>query len=576
MTNPIGEIEGSGAILVAGSNPAENHPIIGYRIRKAVRNGAKLLVVDPRQTKFAQTASIHLQLKPGTDVALCNGLAHVIIKEGLEAKEYVENRTQGFENLKKMVAKYTPEYVSVITGVPPEKIIAAARLFAQADVASIFYCMGVTQHTSGTENVLALANLSLLTGNLGKAHGGINPLRGQNNVQGACDMGCLPNVLTGYQPVHSDRDTGTYWQRVKEPCPSGEQDSCGQSTETITSAEFEQPLPVSASVSDYVRAKFSKAWNVELSDVPGRTIAEMFHFLPSRRNRVMYIVGENPIVSSPNIDIVRESLTGMDFVIVQDIFFTETAEYADVVLPAASFAEKDGTFINTERRVQLIRKAVNPPGESKADWEIMQELANRFGLKWNYSNTKDIWDEVMKLTPHYFGGMSYERLEKAGLQWPCPTLEHPGTAFLHKDKFSRGIGQFSTVEYRPRAAEATDKEYPFILTTSRQLYHFHTRTMTGKSEGLNHFLSEELMQINPEDAAALQLRDGDIVNVTSRRGSIKSKIQLSEEVPPGLVSMSFHFADTPVNVITDPSVCNMSVVSGLKVTAVKLEKAEPL
>jgi len=576
MTNTIGEIENSGAILVVGSNPTENHPIIGYRIRKAVRNGAKLLVADPRQTKFAQAASVHLQLKPGTDVALCNGLAHVIIKEGLEAKEYVENRTHGFENLKKTVAKYTPEYVSLITGVPPEKIIAAARLFAQADVASVFYCMGVTQHTSGTENVLALTNLSLLTGNLGKAHGGMNPLRGQNNVQGACDMGCLPNVLTGYQPVHSDRDTGTYWQRIKESCQSEEEESCDQSTEVITSIEFEQPIPVSDSVSDYVRAKFSKAWNVELSDVPGRTIAEMFHFLPSRRNQVMYIVGENPLVSSPNIDIVRESLAGMDFVIVQDIFFTETAEYADVVLPASSFAEKDGTFINTERRVQRIRKAVNPPGESKADWEILQELANRFGLNWNYSNAKEIWDEVLKLTPHYFGGMSYERLEKAGLQWPCPTPEHPGTAFLHKDKFSRGIGQFSTVEYRPRAAEAADAEYPFILTTSRQLYHFHTRTMTGKSEGLNHFLGEELMQISSQDAAALQLEDGDFVQITSRRGSIKSKIQLSEQVPPGLVSMSFHFADTPVNVITDPAVCNMSVVSGLKVTAVRLEKTEQL
>ena len=574
MTNTIGEIESSGAILVVGSNPAENHPIIGYRIRKAVRNGAKLLVVDPRQTKFAQAASVHLQLKPGTDIALCNGLAHVIIKEGLEAKEYVENRTHGFENLKKMVAKYTPEYVSLITGVPPEKIISAARLFAQADVASVFYCMGVTQHTSGTENVLALTNLSLLTGNLGKAHGGMNPLRGQNNVQGACDMGCLPNVLTGYQPVHSDRDTGTYWQRLKESCQSEAEDSCDESTEVITSIEFEQPIPVSASVSDYVRAKFSKAWNVELSDVPGRTIAEMFHFLPGRRNQVMYIVGENPLVSSPNIDIVRESLAGMDFVIVQDIFLTETAEYADVVLPAASFAEKDGTFINTERRVQRIRKAVNPPGEGKADWEILQELANRFGLNWNYSNAKEIWDEVIKLTPHYFGGMSYERLEKAGLQWPCPTPEHPGTAFLHKDKFSRGIGQFSTVEYRPRAAEAADEEYPFILTTSRQLYHFHTRTMTGKSEGLNQFLSEELMEINPQDAAALELVDGDFVKITSRRGSIKSKIQLSKQVPPGLVSMSFHFADTPVNVITDPAVCNMSVVSGLKVTAVRLEKAE--
>jgi predicted molibdopterin-dependent oxidoreductase YjgC len=574
MTNTIEEIAETGAILVIGSNPPANHPIIGYRIRKAVRKGAKLIVIDPRQIPFAQTADVHLQLKPGTDIALCNGLAHVIIKEGLADWEYIEKRTQGFQHLKKMVEKYTPEYVSELTGVPSEKIITAARLFAKADVGSIFYCMGVTQHTSGTENVLALTNLSLLTGNLGKLYGGMNPLRGQNNVQGACDMGCLPNVLPGYQPIHSDRDTGAYWQRIKEPCrPEHEQDAtCDQPVDIITSIEFEQPIPSNASVSDYIRAKFSQAWNVELSDVPGRTIAEMFHFLPSRRNRVMYIVGENPAVSSPHVDIVREALEGMDFVVVQDIFLTETACYADVVLPATSFAEKDGTFINTERRVQRIRRAVTPRGESKADWEIFQELANKFGLNWNYSSPKEIWDEVRKLTPHYFGGMSYQRLEQEGLQWPCPTEDHPGTPVLHREKFSRGIGQFSTVEYRPLAAEATDKDYPFVLTTSRKLHHFHTRTMTGKSDGLNYFLNEELMEINPQDAAALKLADGESVKITSRRGSIRSKIQITDQVPPGLVSMSFHFAETPVNVITDPAVCNMSVVSGLKVAAVRIDK----
>jgi len=574
MTNPIEEITGAGAIFVIGSNPPVNHPVIGYRIREAVRKGAKLIVADPRRISLAQTADVHLQFKPGTDIALCNGLAHVIIEEGLADWEYMEKRTQGFPNLKKMLAKYTPEYVSKITEVPAAKIIAAARLFAEAEVASIFYCMGVTQHTSGTENVLALTNLALLTGNLGKIHGGINPLRGQNNVQGVCDMGCLPNVLTGYQPIHSDRDTDTYWQRITKACqPEQEQSTpCDQPVDVITSIEFEQPIPVNVSVSDYIRAKFSKAWNVRLSDAPGRTSAEMFHFNPSRRCKVMYIAGDNPVISHPHVDHVRQALEGMDFIVVQDIFMTETAQYADVVLPAASSVEKDGTFINTERRVQRIRRALKPRGESKPDWQIIQDLANKFGLNWNYSNSEEIWNEVRKLTPHYFGGMSYERLEKGGLQWPCPTADHPGTPFLHKEKFSRGIGQFSTVEYRPRAAEATDKDYPFILTSSRKLYHYHTRSMTGKSKGLNYFLNEELMEINPQDAAALNLANEEVVKITSRRGSIKSKIQITDQVPPGVVSMSFHFAETPANVLANPAVCNMSVVSGVKVAAVRIDK----
>ncbi|RII00674.1 formate dehydrogenase subunit alpha [candidate division NPL-UPA2 bacterium Unc8] len=577
MTNTVDEIAGAGAILVTGINPTESQPVIGYRIRQAVRNGAKLIVADPRRIQLAEIADVHLQFKPGTDIALFNALAHVIIKEGLQDQEYIETRTQDFQHLKKMVEKYTPDYVAKITGVAAEKIITAARLFAQADSGSIFYAMGVTQHTCGTENVVALTNLSLLTGNLGKPHAGMYPLRGQNNVQGACDMGCLPNVLTGYQPVHSDRDTGTYWQRLKGAVsrqPSAvSREEAGADSSVIESIEFDEPISLNMSVSDTIRAKFSRAWGVELSDVPGRTIAEMFHYFPHRRSRIMYIMGENPVLTSPQAELVREALEDMDFVVVQDIFLNETAQYADVVLPAASFAEKDGTFINTERRVQLIRRAIKPRGDSKADWEIIQELANRFGLNWNYSSAEEIWDEVRELTPHYFGGMSYERLDAGGLQWPCTAIDHPGTPILHKSKFARGIGQFSTVEYRPLAADATDEDYPFILTTGRKLYHYHTRTMTGKSDGLNSLIKEERMEINPQDAEGLGLDAEDTVKVTSRRGSIKSKINLTDRVPPGLVCMSFHFAESPVNVLMNPAVCNMSVASGLKSCGVRIEKA---
>ncbi|MBT9141076.1 MAG: Formate dehydrogenase H [Dehalococcoidia bacterium] len=577
MTNTVDEITGTGAILVIGSNPTENHPIVGYRIREAVRRGAKLIVADPRHIPLVNIADVHLQFKPGTDVALCNALAHVIIKEGLEDKEYIENRTNGFEYLKEIVESYTPEYVSSITDVPAEDIRKAARLFAGAESASIFYCMGVTQHTSGTENVVALTNLSLLTGNLGILHGGMNPLRGQNNVQGACDMGCLPNVLTGYQPVYGDRETDTYWRRLKLEqddslaCSLQEIDTSEIIADTV---EFERPVYKGMSVSEEIRNKFSRVWGVKLSDAPGRTSAEMFHHNPSRRNRVMYIMGENPVISDPDAKHVRECLEEMDFVVVQDIFLTETAQYADVVLPAASFAEKDGTFTNTERRAQRIRRAVSPQGNSKPDWEIFQLLAQRFNLNWNYSSSKEIWDEVRMLTPHYYGGMSYERLEKEGLQWPCPAEDHPGTPIMHKGKFSRGIGQFSTVDYRPWAAESTSEEYPFTLTTARKLYHYHTRTMTGKSEGLNYLLNEEFMEINPLDAQKLQLTADDRVKVTSRRGSVETKIQITDRVPPGVVCMSFHFAETAVNLLINPAVCNLSVVAGLKVAAVHIEKAQ--
>jgi predicted molibdopterin-dependent oxidoreductase YjgC len=578
MTNPIGDIENCGAIFVIGSNPTENHPIIGYRMQRAVKNGAKLIVADPRRIPLAEIADVHLQFNPGTDVALLNGMLHVILSEGLENEEFIAQRTNGFAQLKEFIMeRYDLATVSAITGVPAADIESAARLYAMADSAGIFYCMGITQHTCGTENVLALTNLAMVTGNFGKPHAGVNPLRGQNNVQGACDMGCLPHVLTGYQPLHGDIDVDNYWKRM-----AGKK--AADAEELITALEFDfygktpQAVPANK-VSEHIRAKFSKAWGVELSDVPGRTINEMFHPLPQRWCKALYIMGENPLLSSPDLLHVRQALESLEFLVVQDIFLTETAELADVVLPAATFAEKEGTFLNTERRCQRVRRAIAPVGMSKPDWEIIQALAQKLNLPWKHNSPEEIWDEVRQLTPHYFGGMSYARLEKQGLQWPCPNEEHPGTPIMHRrswrgeeDRFARGIGQFSTVDYRPLATEKPDEEYPFILTTGRKLYHYHTRSMTGRVEGLNDLLNEERMQINPKDAKKLGICPDDAVKVTSARGSIETRVEITDLVPEGIVCMSFHFAETPANVLANPAICSMSVVSELKVSTVKLEK----
>ncbi len=578
MTNPISDIENCQAIFVIGSNPTENHPIIGYRMQRAVKKGAKLIVADPRRIPLAEIADVHLQCRPGTDVALLNGMMHVILRYGLENKEFIAERTNGFAQLKEFIMEgYGVESVAAITGVPAAAIERAARLYATADTAGIFYCMGVTQHTCGTENVLALTNLAMVTGNFGKPHAGVNPLRGQNNVQGACDMGCLPHVLPGYQPIHSDGTT--YWQRM-----AGQAEA--DATDIISALEFDyygktpQSVPANK-VSDHLRAKFSRAWGVELSDVPGRTINDMFHPNPRRWCKALYVVGENPVLSSPDSEHVRAALTALDFLVVQDIFLTETAELADVVLPATSFAEKEGTFINTERRVQRVRRAIPPTGQSKADWEIVQALAKRLNLPWHHQSPQEIWDEVRQLSPHYFGGMTYERLDRQGLQWPCPTEDHPGTPIMHRrswrgetDKFACGIGQFSTVDYRPLATEKPDEEYPFVLTTARKLYHYHTRTMTGKVEGLNELLNEERMQINPKDAQRLGIGANDTVRVSSARGSVKTRVAITDQVPEGTVCMSFHFAESPANVLADPAICSMSVISELKVSAVNIRKSK--
>ena len=525
MTNSIDELENSDVIFITGSNTTEQHPLIATRILRAARKGAKLIIADPRSIDLVEFAAIHMSQKPGTDVALINGMMNVILSEKLYDEEFVNTRTENFEAMKKVVEKYTPESVEKITTVPAEKIREAARLYAKADKAAIVYSMGITQHTTGVDNVASTANLAMLTGNLGKESVGVNPLRGQNNVQGACDIGALPNVFSGYQKVDSDD----------------------------------------------LRKKFEEAWGVMLPSKPGLTIVEMIN-AASDSIKAIYIMGENPMVSDPDINHVKEQLEKLDFLVCQDIFLSETAELADVVLPAAAYAEKDGTYTSTERRVQRIRKAVDPPGEARADWEIIVDLAKHMGYnEMNYTSPKEIMDEIAKLTPIY-GGIHYDRIEVTGLQWPCPNREHPGTKFLHKDKFARGLGLFTAIEFIP-PAEQPDGTYPFILTTGRILYHFHTGTMTRKSPTLEIQAPEGFIEINPKDAQKLGISEGDKVRVKSRRGEIIIKAKVTDRVQPGIVFIPFHFAEAAANKLTNSAYDPKAKIPELKVCAVKLEKA---
>jgi formate dehydrogenase alpha subunit len=527
MTNTIGCVEKADVILIVGSNTTENHPVISAGIKRAVtQHGTKLIVVDPRHIKIAQFADQYLRPNLGADVAWINAMIHVIIKENLYDKAFVEARTEGFESLKTLVEKYTPEYSEAITGIPAADLINAARLYAAGKAGSIVYCMGITQHTSGTDNVKSLANLSMLCGNLGIEGGGVNPLRGQNNVQGACDMGGLPNVFTGYQPV-------------TDPA---------------------------------ARKKMAGAWHVDqLPEKPGLTATEMVPMAHEGKIKALYIVGENPLVSDPDLNHAEASLKHLDFLVVQDIFLTETAQLADVVLPTTCFAEKDGTFSNTERRVQRVRKAVDPPGEARGDWEILCEVAHRLGYNMKYENSEAVFDEIRSVTPSY-AGLTYDRIDAEGLHWPCPTLEHPGTPILHGTQFTRGKGMFHAIDYRD-PAEKVDAEYPLYLTTGRVLYHYHTGTMTMKSEGLNERVPENFVEISPQDADKYGLENGSMVNVASRRGAIQARVKISPIATSGTVFIPFHFAKAAANRLTNSALDPVSKIPEYKVCAVRLSKA---
>ena len=525
MTNSIGEVENSQLMFVIGSNTTETHPVISYRMRRAKKKGATLIVADPRRIELAEYADVFLQLLPGTNEALLNGMLHVIIEEGLVDKEFIQERTEGFAAVAETVKKYTPEYVETITGVAADDLRQAARLYGEAESAAIFYTMGITQHTKGTNNVLAVANLAMATGNLGKPSSGVNPLRGQNNVQGACDMGGLPNVITGYQKVGD-------------------------------SATME---------------KFEKSWSTKLNPEPGLTVPEIFSAVLQGEIKALYIMGENPAISDADLVQVHAALDKVDFLVVQDLFLTETACRADVVFPAAAFAEKDGTFVNTERRVQRVRKAIDPPGEAKPDWLILNELAAELGLNWKYDQAEDIFNEITRLTPSY-AGISYQRLDReGGLQWPCPSPDHPGTRYLHQGQFTKGKGSFVPVEYRP-SAESVDEDYPLLLTTGRNLYNYHTGTMTRHCDCIAEYKTEELIQVNYADAQDLGIADGDLVTVSSRRGSIEARVHVADIVPRGVIFMTFHFIEAAVNMLTGHALDPVSKTPELKVTAVRLAK----
>lgn len=524
MTNSIGEIKEAETIFITGSNTTETHPVIGAQVRQAIRNNeAKLIVADPREIDIAKDADVFLKIKPGTSVALSNAFIHIILEEGLEDKDYIKENTEGFEELKKVVKKYTPERVAEICGVDAEDIYKAARLYGKSSKASIIYAMGITQHHNGTENVMSLSNLALVTGNIGKESTGINPLRGQNNVQGACDMGALPNVMSGYQPV-------------TDPA---------------------------------VIEKFETAWGVKLSNKVGLTVPEVLHEAEAGNIKLLYIFGENPMISDPNTRHVERALNNT-FVVVQDIFLTETAELADVVLPAASFAEKDGTFVNTERRVQRVRKAVEPQGEAKPDWVIFMELMKRLGYDKEYNTSEDVFEEIRKVTPQ-FAGITYDRIEEVGIQWPCPTEDHPGTKFLHLGKPTRGLGLLKPVEF-VESKELGSEEYPLILTTGRILYHYHTKTMTGKTEGIEAIAPEGYVEINPKLAESKGINDGEFIKVASRRGEIQIKARVTDIVDENVLFIPFHWAEG-ANVLTnDEDLDKYAKMPGLKVTGVKIKK----
>ncbi|MDH5306578.1 MAG: formate dehydrogenase subunit alpha [Myxococcales bacterium] len=527
MTNSIAEVADAQCILAIGTNTTAAHPVLATRMWAAVQRGAALIVANPKEIELCRWATLHLRQRPGSDVALMMGMARVIVDEGLHDRAFIAQRCEGFEELQKSLSHYDLDWVEKTTGVPKQKIAEAARLYATRKPAAIFYAMGVTQHTHGTDNVLATSNLALLTGNAGKPSTGVNPLRGQNNVQGACDLAALPNVFPGYQKVTDDA----------------------------------------------IRRKFEAAWSRPLSPTPGITHVEIFHAIHAGRVKALYSMGENPILSEADANHVREAIERLEFFVVQDIFLTETAAFADVVLPAAAFAEKDGTFTNTERRVQRVRKAVDAPGDAKPDWRILCELAQKMGVTgFDFSSPKQIMEEITSLTPQY-AGITYERIETNGLQWPCTGPDHGGTQYLFAEKFStpNGKAQFKPLDYRP-PAEDPDEQYPLVLTTDRSLYHFHTSSMTGRVEGLVAAHPEERLMINPIDARALAVADEELVEVTSRRGNTRVRAHVTEICPAGVVSLTFHFANAPTNELTIAALDPVAKIPETKVCAVRVQK----
>lgn len=552
MTNTMQDIvESAKAIFIIGSNTTEQHPVFGTQIRQAVnQRGVKLVVADPRAIDITEFAALHLKHKPGTDVALINGLMNIILDEGWHDQDFIEARTEGFEEFRQTVEKYTPEEVSRITGVPAEDLHAAASLLALNKPMAVIWAMGITQHTTGVMNVLSLGNLQMLLGNMGIPGGGANPLRGQNNVQGACDMGGLPNVFPGYQ-------------RVTDP-ESREKFAGAWSLRSASSQQAARPA---------------------FGDQPGLTVTEIVNGAGTGDIRAIYILGENPVMTDPDVNHVRECLQASEFIVLQDIFPSETSRYADVLLPGSPWAEKSGTFTNTERRIQLVRPALAPPGEAQTDWRITVQIAQRVlelqGLQpvgphadWDYESPSQIQNEIATLTPSY-AGVTHARLEQGDqLHWPVKSPDHPGTPILHVDQFARGQGKFHSCEHLP-AKELPDSEYPLYLTTGRVLYHWHGGEMTRRAKGLKEVYPETLLEISPEDAAHMGLNGTNKVKVTSRRGEMVARVAVTDRVSPGVVFGNFHFPDEQnVNNLTIAALDPVAKIPEYKVCAVKVEPFE--
>jgi formate dehydrogenase alpha subunit len=526
MTNSIPEFENdSQGFLVIGSNTSEGHPLIATRLLKAQKRGAKIIVLDPRKNQIGHWADIYYSFHPGTDVAIFNALIHVIIKEGLADQEFIQTRTEDFEKLKELVEDYPPEKVAEICGIPAEGLRLVARTYATQKPSAILYSMGVTQHTTGVDNVKSTANLAMLCGNMGVPGGGVNPLRGQNNVQGACDMGALPNVYPGYQPVTAEDN----------------------------------------------QKKFANAWGSTGPLTVGKTVTEMVNLAGEGKMRGLYVMAENPMLSDPDLTHARHCLEETEFLVVQDIFMTETARLAHVVLPGVTYAEKEGTFTNTERRVQMVHQAIDPLPGTMSDWQIVCQIAQRMGAPgFDFVSAQEIFTELASLTPSY-AGITYARLEELGsLQWPCPAPDHPGTPYLHKGKFPRGLGLFTAIPYKP-AAELPDEDYPLTLTTGRLMFHFHTGSMTRRSIKLDREVPEAYVEIHPVDAQRIGLNGHKRASVSSRRGTIELKVRVTDRIKPGVVFIPFHFAEAAANVLTNSAFDPVAKIPEFKVCAVKVE-----
>ncbi len=511
-----------------GSNTSEAHPIIANRMKKAAKKGLKIIVVDPRKIDMVKSSHRHLQLEVGSDIALINAMIHTIIKEELYNTDFIKEHTTEFEALRQKVERYTPEFAETLTGLGADMIMEAAREYALARKSMIAYTLGITEHHCGVNNVLDIANLALLTGHIGKSGTGIMPLRGQNNVQGAGDMGCLPNQLTG---------------------------------------------GISLADENY-RKRFEKAWGREINSKIGDTQTRTFERMENNEVKALYIIGENPLLADVHMNHTKEIFKKLELLVVQDIFMTETAEYAHVVLPATSWGESEGTFTNTDRRIQRVRKAVEPQGEAKEDWEILCELSGRLGYPMKYESSEQIWNEVRELAWEMYGGISYERLEtEYSIHYPCPDEHHPGTKIMHlefHDTDKRKVSGFVPVDYTP-PIELPDQEYPFTLTTGRRYESYNTHTQTRfYAEGVKLKQTEESLDIHPEDAARLGIEDGGLVQVRSRRGELQVKAKVTDQVVPGLVFMSFHWSEVPTNVLTINEFDPISGTAEFKVCAVSV------